>query len=264
MSDASRPRYTILRGLVLVALTLLGGWAGLAAADNCVVAWWQGLSEIVIAAFSVVACGAGCAIGIALGFALWGLLQPVQSSAATGHGARIVLRVAMVILLFGAYGAILWTAFQGFAWQEFAPEGGGFRVLLPGRPVEQEEMESTPQGMAKGKRFLAQNRRTGERFQAYAVAYLDYPAGYIESHTPEELFRSQQASLAPTGGLSRPRTLDGFPGHEVQVETDDGRLVILRMYLVRERLFLLFARHARSQQPTEVETFFGAFALTGR
>jgi hypothetical protein len=160
---------------------------------------------------------------------------------------------------------LLLLGLRGLGWREFSPPGGAFRVLLPGVPLEQPEEEDTPQGPARGKRFLAHSGGSGSRFQGYSVAYVDYPEEYVKAHSPAEVFRSQRDALVPSEGrLVREgaRTLSGFPGKELHVETGDGGTILCRMYLVKGRLFLVVAKYRKDNRPPEVDAFFDSFALS--
>jgi hypothetical protein len=234
--------------LALFGFALLGGVAAYAAVDHCLVAWGQHLGEVASGSLEVLATVLGLALALSLGIALLRLFSSFAAlrtpSPEGPTKTRIVVLSLLSALLAMAFAVVLFIGFTGLDWREFSPPDSGFRILLPGTPVEMEEGEDTPQGRARGKRFLTHNRRTNKRFQAYIAAYVDYPEGFIERNSAEKVFQLQKEALVPSEGQlvsEKPMTLRDVAGTELQVESHDGRILVLRMYLVQQRLFLLVA-----------------------
>jgi hypothetical protein len=154
----------------------------------------------------------------------------------------------------------------GPAWKEISPAQGRFRVVLPGKPIEQDESEQTPAGMARGKRFLGYTGAGGtDSFRAYAVSYIDYPAGYIRAHPPEKIFAAQKDEVVPSEGRllnERPIKIGTAPGIELEVEDPEGKILFFHIYLVERRLYVVTAKYARGKRSPEVDAFFDSFQVT--
>ncbi|HKB39731.1 MAG TPA: hypothetical protein VKD72_25065 [Gemmataceae bacterium] len=271
MPDANGSWRVVFGCFTAVGLSAAAGLAGTLAARACVVAWWQNLGAAG-AWIEVLGTLAGAGLGVALVLALLRLLTdalalrrlaslPGQPERPTW--AQVLSRGLVAVLLLSAFGALMLIGLRGLKWQEVSPPGSGFQVMMPGIPIEQEEEEDTPQGPARGKRFLSRAR---DNFQAYAVEFVDYPEEYVRRNSAADIFKSQKDAVVPSEGRLVSEeliTLSGFPGTELQLETDDDRLMIFRMYLVKRRLFLLLAKCRKGTRPREVDTFFNSFTFTG-
>jgi hypothetical protein len=271
MPDANGSWRVATGSITALGFSVAGGWAGNSAGKTCVVAWWQNLGTAAGVWIEVLATLVGAGLGLGLGLALLRLLTdaralPRLASPPGQPGSptrgKVLSRGLVAVLLLLAFGALMLIGLGGLKWQEVSPPGSGFRVMMPGMPIEQEEGEDTPQGRAKGKRFLS---RASDRFQVYAVEFVDYPEAYVRLNSAADLFKSQKDALVPSEGQLVSEaviTLSGFPGNELQVETKDDRIMVFRMYLVKRRLFVLVAKCRKGDRPREVETFFNSFTLT--
>jgi hypothetical protein len=253
---------------------LAGGCVGHEAADACVVAWMQRWGEGWVPDLGIIA---GCGLGMALGFALMRSLRDalalVRSAPPAGgehpSGAQALSHGLITLSLLATLGALAAAGFGGFRWREVSPPGGGFRVMMPGRPVEEVEEEKTPQGRATGSRFVSRGCERGyelARLHVYGVTFLDYPPGYLTRRSPAEVFRAQRDALTRSEGRlvsEKSVSLSGFPGTELRIEADDGGVIACRLFLVRQRLYLVMARYPRTNPGPGVRAFFDSFAITG-
>ncbi len=158
-------------------------------------------------------------------------------------------------------------AFSGSGWQTFTSPEGGFTVELPGKIQTRQQVTPTPVGAVTTYMFAAEASRT----EAYAIGYADYP-GAILAAPPERIFDEAAASgiagMANTPGFrgriaeQRSINLDGHPGRETVIDIPGKGTGVLRLYLVRNRLYMLLALgKSISPSSSNVTKFFDSFKL---
>jgi hypothetical protein len=144
-------------------------------------------------------------------------------------------------------------------WEEFKSEPGRFSVQLPGKPSEQVRTAKTSGGMVMLHFFTVQTDKV-----AYMVGYVDYPAATVQEQGPDTLLEGNRDSFIATVkgklNLDKKITLDGNPGREITVETDQGPKFRLREFVVKERVYQVLARSSDLTQP-EVARFEDSFKL---
>src|SRR5262245_56373453 len=137
-----------------------------------------------------------------------------------------------------AFLALLLTLAAGCGsdWPEYAPEGGRYKVRMPGTPSEDKDPD-LPEGVHK----VSLSQRSGN----YAVAYQDLPEGGGLS-VEERLDRACDGalrSLKATEVSRKAIQLQGeHPGRELVAEYAGGtRRVRGRLFLVGRRLYQVLA-----------------------
>ncbi len=189
----------------------------------------------------------------------------------SGGGAGLVVGLVaggiVLLLVVGGVGiAVYRLAGAGAAWQEFAPAGGGFRVLMPGVPAPM----SAPAAAAPGleiKKYRARGWR-----QEYVIAYGDLPADTLQRITAESLFQAERDAVvqAVRGRVVSEKdvTLAGQTGKEYQIAPGDGKgLAVERIYLARHGGGLRFYSVAAAGPGLQADSpdllkFFDSFHLT--
>ena len=262
-------------GCVAMGLCLAGGYVGHEFADACVVAWWQRWGQGGVQDLGIIA---GCALGMTLGFALMRSLRdavalvrsapPPDAGEEQSSKTEVLSRGLVALALLVTFGALAAVGFRGLGWREVRSPDGGFRVVMPGKPIVEKEEENTREGRATGKRFMCRGAEQGymwRHLHIYGVAFLDYPQGYVARNTPAEIFKEQRDSLVPSEGKlvsEKAVSLGRFPGTELRIEARDGQVITCRLFLVRQRLYTVLAKYPRSDHSRGVDTFFDSFALT--
>jgi hypothetical protein len=148
---------------------------------------------------------------------------------------------------------------------EFSPQGGKFRLLLPGQPKSDDSS-------------IIANRDGGLNFQTYLtsqrqdgliiwVSYCDYPDDYLKQNTPEQLLNAQHQALVKIEGVTFKSEKDlqlgqTYPGKEYQYGASGFGLFVQRYYLVNNRLYTMAAVGIYGVTPTYVYTIFDSFKLT--
>lgn len=139
-------------------------------------------------------------------------------------------------------------------WEEFAPEGGGFSMLLPTKPVE--TITAKPN-------YTMHSFTTTAGRATYVVSYTDYqqiklaPAAFLAANR-DRFNKGLQAKLVS----SREITVDGHTGIEFTSENSAAN--------IRSQLFLIGKRMFQSasvvfkdvDQTREIDRFFSSFKFT--
>lgn len=138
---------------------------------------------------------------------------------------------------------------------------GGFSVALP-EPVSRESRaQVTDVGEVTLHTFVAVR---SESDTAYYISYTDFPPAVMAQAKPGDVVSRASMgaleSLGATGLSSRPLTLEGFPGWEVEGISGARRLKG-RFYLVGPRLYQQLLLHPEGKPPQDAEAFFESFRL---
>ncbi|MEP6774665.1 MAG: hypothetical protein ABJA50_03640 [Chloroflexota bacterium] len=144
-------------------------------------------------------------------------------------------------------------------WYNFTSSEGAFSVLMPRTPDESSATDG-PSGHTE----LMYGAKIGSI--AYVVRYADYPPDVIQKAGTENWLDSERDFLVISvpGKLMSERTIsiDGYPGRELRVQADDGKSRIARLYLVRNRLYKVYAVMPDDRSITpKVEQFLDSFTL---
>ena len=140
-------------------------------------------------------------------------------------------------------------------WERFEPEGGGFSVLMPGKPVET---------ISKKRTFTLHSFTVTMGRGTYVASYSDYePGAKLDRSTALTTNRDKfNKSFEATLLTSREITLDGYPGLEFTSETP---AVTLRsqMFLIANRMFQTATMVFKDvDESRNVDRFFESFKFT--
>ncbi len=150
-------------------------------------------------------------------------------------------------------------------WQEFTPTGGGFTVLVPGKPTETRLQEEVQYEL----------RLPGEKADL-KFGYVDPPPASpeVKGKTPEQLVEAFAQEAGPNVKAGQMRLLSEkklllagrAPGREYLLQDiRKGQFVRFRFYVVPgPRIYLLGVSSPTRQavEGTAAERFFGSFRLT--
>lgn len=138
---------------------------------------------------------------------------------------------------------------------------GGFSVAIPGPVSEERRSQVTEVGEVTLHTFIAVRP---EADTAYYVSYTDFPAAAVGQSDPRDVVARAShgalEALGATGLASRPLTLDGFPGWEVE-GVSGPRHLRGRFFLVGPRLYQQLLLHPEGKPPQDAERFFESFKL---
>lgn len=177
------------------------------------------------------------------------------------HAAKLILGLALTFCLGASASA------QQKEWEKFAPSGGGFSVLMPGKPTANDQEVPTPNGKLINRMFLLD---AGE--SAYLVAYMDFPEPVSDPARIKAMLDSarDQAIAGTRGRLKEEKEikLGEHTGREWFVALPGG-LLRARGYWVKQRVYQVVVlmpegKDAASESAREatMARFLNSFALT--
>jgi hypothetical protein len=138
-------------------------------------------------------------------------------------------------------------------WQRFSSQEGKFTVLFPGTPRFSQQKMTSDNGELQVNLFTV-NRPQEEA--KYTVAYIDYPAQYIQLLRSRNLVE-QAIEQGKSTALQRVRgtvvseekkTLGDNVGMEVNYTTADGKFAKQRVFLVGNRFYQITAETTQKRQ----------------
>jgi hypothetical protein len=185
----------------------------------------------------------------------------LKSIGASRQRVRVVLKTMwklifapLVLLLVIAEVAAQSGQADQTGWEEFAPEGGGFSILFPTKPVE---------AIQKKTNYTLHSFTSVAGRGTYIASYADYqqiktePAAFLIANR-DRFIKSMQATL----GSSREITLNGHTGLEFTAE-HPAAYIKSQIFLVGNRLFQTATMIFKDvDQTTYVNRFFESFKLS--
>lgn len=142
--------------------------------------------------------------------------------------------VAWCVAAFLAFGG----AASAQTWAEYKPDGGRFRVEMPGRPKM--ATVSVPTGGGTSQPMTEATVVTPSRV-AYVASYVDYPTSVTKGAAAErilDLVRNGSAA-GNTYRNEKKLQLGRSEGREYVVVQPNGNVAVTRIYWVRGRLYQL-------------------------
>ena len=126
-------------------------------------------------------------------------------------------------------------------WSVFTSKEGSFAVALPGTPVQSKQRVPTAAANLEVFLFIVETKYE----TAFVVSYCDLPAVEVKAGSEQ-----QRLDLARVGAVANARgklrsekkiELDGYPGRDLDIETDKGMRIRLRMVAAKQRLYQAMA-----------------------
>ncbi len=175
------------------------------------------------------------------------------------------LGLLLAVVFLGGLGTAVffaWRLFSGgpaIEWKEFVSAEGGFTVLMPTNPEQQEHDD--PKIVTVGKIHEIGTKPVGAR--TFSVQYYDLADRPINDYL---YFSWLKNRLLEKGGKFRreneisPST---YPCKEIVVDLADDQILVRRIYLAEARVFLLTAEFPKTPAPTpDAQKFFDSFKIT--
>jgi hypothetical protein len=149
---------------------------------------------------------------------------------------------------------LLVVAGCGTSWQDYSSTTGKFTIQFPDKPKEEEESRF---GVTRHTVVLKQNDRT------YSVSYVDWTPEQLEKF---DLDRFAEGSVEGAKGKKTGQEsikLGDYPGRDVRVDLPDGKELRNRIYLVKNRAYVVTVVGKKGFPSSgEAEKFFNSFKLT--
>jgi hypothetical protein len=148
-------------------------------------------------------------------------------------------------------------------WKPFSSKEGGFTVLMPGQPTQENRRVNTEVGPIPVQAFSVVRR--GEAL--YAVAYSDFPENISQNSRDVDRLLAQVASGFAQGAKGRLVSqqnirLGDFPGREIRLQLNRGVIARGRLFVVNKRLYQVIVVTGQERNLTKsIEGFFKSFRL---
>jgi hypothetical protein len=173
------------------------------------------------------------------------------------RGCFVMWSIAIALLFSGAASAQLQVAQP---WVEFKPDGGRYRVEMPGLPKI--AIVQVPTG--GGASVPMEEATAVVRRVSYIASYVDYPAS-VTKGAAADVILNQVRKGAATGNTVRDEKklqLGRSEGREYTVVQSNGNVAVTRIYWVRGRLYQLVVDGAASvEKAPETRKFLESFSL---
>ena len=160
--------------------------------------------------------------------------------------------VGICLLFAGAAVAQGWTA--------YSPEGGRYRIDMPGAP----KVDTAPIAVGPGQSVPMTEAEVRLGNVGYLASYVDYPERIARAASADLMLdRVRDGSAAGnTLRAEKKLTLGRFPGREYVVVQANGTNTVLRTYWVRGRLYqLMVTGGAGIEVQPDTRRFFDSFSL---
>lgn len=146
-------------------------------------------------------------------------------------------------------------------WHLFAPKGGGFSVMLPGKPDEETIQVDSPTGP-----FTTPTYRLVSGEFGYMITHSDYTDVPEEKEARDNFIKmaAEKAATAPGAKMisSKPITLGDYPGREVKAEIRGPSILQVNTYFARPRVYLVMVFSPLDKPDSEyVMKYFASFKV---
>jgi len=137
------------------------------------------------------------------------------------------LSLALVLALSGLISASAQT------WNEVRPEGGKYRILMPGTP----KTSTHPVTLPGGRTVQMLEVLLDLQSTSYFSSHVDYPPGVL-APDPEVTLRNVRdgSTKGHTLRTDRRLTIGGYPAREYVYQQADGIILVTRSIMVGDRL----------------------------
>src|SRR5437773_8221988 len=158
------------------------------------------------------------------------------------RGFRFLLAlvpVGIFGIFFGGLIFFLGSNIKAAEWKEFAPEGMGFQVLMPGTPRLEQNTQETPAGPVEIRKFTVWPKGKGEFFMVVLVRFPE-DVGQQLGGTQKLLEAGRQDVLtASERQITNQRDifLNGWRGLELELLNSDGSIGKARIFATKEQIY---------------------------
>jgi len=153
-----------------------------------------------------------------------------------------------------------WPNTQQPAWKEFSSAEGKFSAIMPTDLKTSVIATDT----AEGRLLTHTVSTTDSDLSEYSVSWTEYPRESLEQRMTESRFiKMRDALVGYKGGRVLNESVvsqEGHPARDITFSTSEGRVVRVRFYSLKNRLYQVMAE-AKEKDAVGVERFFNSFKL---
>lgn len=146
-------------------------------------------------------------------------------------------------------------------WKKFSPDEGQFSILMPGEEISDitPEQSEKPNVVESTKMYLSTNETN-----VFMVSYADFKNDVTQIPSTELLDSALQSMLKDGKKLLSQQNINlgAYPGIEMNLwDEKEGIFLTGRVFIVNQRLYLLFVGSDKNPQISDVRKFFDSFEL---
>jgi hypothetical protein len=146
-------------------------------------------------------------------------------------------------------------------WKIFSPDEGKSSILMPGEEISDvtPEKSDIDKGVKSTKMYLSTNETN-----VFMIGYADFNNDVTQIPSSELLDSALQAMLKDGKKLLSQEniTLGAYPGREMKLwDEKEGIFMTGRVFIVNQRLYILFVGSDKNPQVSDVRKFFDSFEL---
>lgn len=151
-------------------------------------------------------------------------------------------------------------------WKPFSSQEGGFRVLMPGTPTQEQRTTQTKVGTFPTNTFTV----IRENEAGYVVGYLDFPQNIpLNSRNQNQYLTTVATGFAQGSGgrlvSQRNIRVGNLPGKEIRLQFEQGVIGRGRLFLDNKRLYVaLVITDKESSLTKSIQGFFKSFQPINR
>jgi hypothetical protein len=148
-------------------------------------------------------------------------------------------------------------------WKPFSSKEGGFRVLMPGTPTQDQRTTKTELGAFPTNTFTV----IREQEAGYVVGYLDFPQNIpLNSRNQNQYLTAVATGFAQGSGgrlvSQRNIRLRNLPGKEIRLQFEQGVIGRGRLFLDNKRLYVALVITDKEKSLTKsIQGFFNSFQV---
>ncbi|NJM23671.1 MAG: hypothetical protein HC907_36210 [Richelia sp. SM1_7_0] len=142
-------------------------------------------------------------------------------------------------------------------WQEFSPDKGKFSILMPNEEIV--DMAPEPGEMHEGVKSTKMYLSVHEK-NVFMVSYADFKSDVTQLPSSELLDSAVEGMLEDGKKLVSQKniTLGAYSGREVQFWDETAGITLTgRVFIVKQRMYMLLVGSDRNPQISNVSKFFG-------
>jgi hypothetical protein len=148
---------------------------------------------------------------------------------------------------------------QDAEWQTIVSRDLRFRLEMPS-PAEQTVTREGEKGLVSP-RTAWESKLDAQMFD---FDFVDYEEGWFSTHDSKEMARDLGRGEAEKAFprdkykyvLDEPVTLQGWDGYALDIDAPDGQSVMMRTYIVRDRLYRMLVTHKDDAKTRDAATRF--------
>jgi hypothetical protein len=158
------------------------------------------------------------------------------------------------------------TTQEAATWQKFTSQEGKFGVLMPSKPEYSKQSMPLEAKLNVDMHMFTAVELQDQNPAAYSVAYADFPFVTTTPEAGNALLDAAQAGLIEKNTVLARSSLQlrGNPGREIKLKDPKGMVSRVRLFLVKERIYMVMVFSNSEQGLGGSDRFLNSFELSAK